>query len=292
MKITLTSSLGNIGKTLAENLIKKGHEVTIISHSVERKAEIENINGKPHIGYLQDLDFLVAAFSGADAVFLMNPPDYTQPDIREYYRQTSTNFAKAIETTGVYRVVLLSSFGGHLTYGTGPILGSHFSEEIIKQLPNISLTILRPTYFYYNLNNYIDMIKYTGQILANYGTTKFPLVSPKDIAEVATYELENNQSNLFRYIASSEHTGQEIATILGQAIGKPDLKWTIVSDEDIKKGIEQNGIPTHIASLFTEMYHSLENGRLTENYENNKPSEMGRESLLDFANEFATLYNK
>ncbi|WP_028374935.1 NAD(P)H-binding protein [Leeuwenhoekiella sp. MAR_2009_132] len=292
MKITLTSSLGNIGKTLAENLIKKGHEVTIISHSVERKAEIENINCKPQIGSLQDLDFLIAAFSGADAVFLMNPPDYTQPDIREYYRQTSTNFAKAIETTGVYRVVLLSSFGGHLNYGTGPILGSHFSEEIIKQLPKISLTILRPTYFYYNLNNYIDMIKYTGQILANYGTTKFPLVSPKDIAEVATYELENNQSSLFRYIASSEHTGQEIATALGQAMGKPDLKWTIVSDEDIKKGMEQNGIPTHIASLFTEMYHSLKNGRLTENYENNKPSEMGRESLLDFANEFATLYNK
>ncbi|KGK28847.1 NAD(P)H-binding protein [Cellulophaga baltica] len=292
MKITLTSSLGNIGKTLAENLIKNGHDVTIISHSLERKAEIENINGKPQIGSLQDIEFLVSAFSGADAVFLMNPPDYSQPDIREYYRQTSTNFAKAIEKTGVYRVVLLSSFGGHLNYGTGPILGSHFSEEIIKQVPKINLTILRPTYFYYNLNNYVDMIKYTGQILANYGSNKFPLVSTKDIAEVATYELENNKSDLFRYIASSEHTGQEIATAIGQAIEISNLKWTIVSDEDIKKGMQQNGIPANIASLFTEMYHSLENGRLTENYNSNKPSKMGSQSLSDFANEFATLYNK
>ncbi|WP_037314205.1 NAD(P)H-binding protein [Salegentibacter sp. Hel_I_6] len=292
MKITLTSSLGNIGKTLAENLIKNGHEVTIISHSLERKAEIENINGKPLIGSLQDTEFLVSAFSGADAVFLMNPPDYSQPDIREYYRQISTNFAKAIEKTRVYRVVLLSSFGAHLNYGTGSILGSHFSEEIIKQVPKINLTILRPTYFYYNLNNYVDMIKYTGQILANYGSTKFPLVSPKDIAEIATQELENNKSELFKYIASSEHTGQEIATTLGKAIGISDLKWTIVSDEDVKKGMQQSGIPANIASLFTEMYHSLENGRLTENYNNNKPSKMGRESLSDFANEFATLYNK
>lgn len=292
MKITLTSSLGNIGKTLAESLIQKGHEVTIISHSLERKTEIEKINGKPQIGSLQDLNFLVSTFSGADAVFLMNPPDYTQADIREYYRQTSANFAKAIEKTGVCRVVLLSSFGGHLNYGTGPILGSHFSEEIIKQIPKINLTILRPTYFYYNLYNYIDMIKYTGQILANYGNSKFPLVSPKDIAEVAAFELENNQSNLFRYIASSEHTGQEIATILGEAIGKPDLKWTIVSDEDIKKGMEENGIPTNIASLFTEMYKSLEEGRLTENYNYNKPLTMGSHSLLDFSKEFATLYHK
>lgn len=70
------------------------------------------------------------------------------------------------------RVVQLSSFGAHLNFGTGPILGSHFAEENIKRVPNIDLTILRATYFYYNLFNYIDMIKYTGKITANYGSTK------------------------------------------------------------------------------------------------------------------------
>ncbi|MEM9931825.1 MAG: NAD(P)H-binding protein [Bacteroidota bacterium] len=96
MKITLTSSLGNIGKPLAEQLIEAGHQVTIISRSPDRQREIEAIGAISQIGSLEDLDFLVAAFSKADAVFLMNPPDYSQPDIREYYRSTSTNFAAAI----------------------------------------------------------------------------------------------------------------------------------------------------------------------------------------------------
>ncbi len=292
MKITLTSSLGNIGKPLAEQLIEAGHQVTIISRSPDRQREIEAIGAISQIGSLEDLDFLVAAFSKADAVFLMNPPDYSQPDIREYYRSTSTNFAAAIKRTKVKRVVQLSSFGAHLNYGTGPILGAHFSEEIIKQLTGIDLTILRPTYFYYNLYNYVDMIKYNGEIVVNYGREKFPLVSPKDIAAVAAEELVKPKRALFRYIISSEHTGQEIAMALGRAIGKPDLKWTIVSDEAVKIALEQNGIPTNIVGLLTEMYRSLEQGRLTENYLHHQPAKMGAVKLVDFAKDFATAYER
>ncbi|MEM6719969.1 MAG: hypothetical protein AAF611_11660 [Bacteroidota bacterium] len=81
MKITLTSSLGHIGKPLAKKLIENGHQVTILSHSSNRKTEIEAIGAIPKIGSLEDSDFLVASFSSADAVFLMNPPDYSQNDI-------------------------------------------------------------------------------------------------------------------------------------------------------------------------------------------------------------------
>lgn len=292
MKITLTSSLGNIGKPLTKQLINDGHEVTVISHSTDRKNEIEKLGAKPKIGSLEDLDFLMSAFKNTDAVFLLNPPDYSKSDIREYYRLTNANYAEAVKKNKIQRVVQLSSFGAHLNFGTGPILGSHFAEEIIKQVPNIDLTILRPTYFYYNLCNYIDMIKYTGQIVANYGQTKFPLVSSKDIANAVAEELTTTKSKLFRYVVSSEHTGQEIATVLGKGIGKTDLEWKIVSDEEVKKGMEQNGIPSNIANLFTEMYASLANGKLTENYENNKPIKMGTVTLEDFAIEFAEMYIK
>lgn len=292
MKITLTSSIGNIGKPLAQQLIKEGHKVTIISHTASRQAEIKAMNAIPKIGSLQDTDFLIAAFQQADAVFLMNPPDYSQVDIRSYYRQTSNNYATAIQKTKIPRVVLLSSFGAHLNHATGPILGSHFAEEIIKRVPNNSLTTLRPTYFYYNLFNYIDMIKYTGKIMANYDEEKFPLISPKDIATVAAAELIKTESDFIRYVTSSEHTGQEIATCLGKAIGKPNLQWVIVAAEEVKRGMTQNGVPAKIATLFTEMYQSLAMGRLTEDYNIWKSSEIGAVSLADFAKDFAQKYHQ
>ena len=41
MKITLTGSLGNISKPLAEKLVKAGHQVTVISSKNEKTAAIE-----------------------------------------------------------------------------------------------------------------------------------------------------------------------------------------------------------------------------------------------------------
>jgi AraC family transcriptional regulator, transcriptional activator of pobA len=48
MKIIVTGSLGNISKPLAKELIEKGHEVTVISSSLERKSEIESLGAHIH----------------------------------------------------------------------------------------------------------------------------------------------------------------------------------------------------------------------------------------------------
>ncbi|MGE8423830.1 MAG: NAD-dependent epimerase/dehydratase family protein, partial [Sphingobacterium siyangense] len=46
MKITITGSLGNIGRHLVDILIKQGHEVSVISSSPERASEIEHLGAK------------------------------------------------------------------------------------------------------------------------------------------------------------------------------------------------------------------------------------------------------
>lgn len=74
MKITITGSLGNIGRHLVDILIRQSHEVTVISSSPERASEIEHLGAKALIGSIFDVPFLTASFSGADAAFLMTPP--------------------------------------------------------------------------------------------------------------------------------------------------------------------------------------------------------------------------
>ncbi|RZK98912.1 MAG: NAD-dependent epimerase/dehydratase family protein, partial [Pedobacter sp.] len=71
MNIVLTGSLGNIGKPLTKLLINKGYRVTVISSKPERIQAIEALGAIPAIGTIQDEDFLVATFSGADVVYLM-----------------------------------------------------------------------------------------------------------------------------------------------------------------------------------------------------------------------------
>ncbi|MBX2952807.1 MAG: NAD(P)H-binding protein [Leadbetterella sp.] len=85
MKIVLTGSLGHIGKPLAEKLVAKGHSVTVISSKTDRQNEIEAIGAVSAIGSLEDVDFLVETFSGADIVYLMESyANYFNKDIDVY----------------------------------------------------------------------------------------------------------------------------------------------------------------------------------------------------------------
>ncbi|RYE17129.1 MAG: NAD-dependent dehydratase, partial [Sphingobacteriales bacterium] len=128
MKITLTGSTGNITKPLAEILIGAGHQVTIISSDAAKTKAIEKLGATAAIGSVTDAGFLTFAFTGADAVYIMIPPNYGAPDLRKFMNETGENFAAAIKGSGVKKAVVLSSVGAHLNEGTGPITGLHDLE--------------------------------------------------------------------------------------------------------------------------------------------------------------------
>ena len=292
MKIVLTGSLGHIGKPLATGLAQR-HEVTVISSSPGRQREIEALGATAAMGSLEDRDFLVATFRGADAVYCMIPPNYIgEPDLRVYYRRLGENYVYALQQSGVARVIHLSSFGADLDEGTGNILGSHDVEGLLNDLPGVALTHMRPTSFYYNLYGFTDVIKARGVIAANYGGDESVLmVSPKDIAAAVADELEQDvEGTKVRYVASDERTGHEIARVLGEAMGKPNLKWVVIDDAQMREGLEASGMPEHLAASLTELYSSLHRGRLRRGYDRANASVTGEVKLEDFAKEFAAAF--
>jgi uncharacterized protein YbjT (DUF2867 family) len=297
MNIVVTGSLGNISKPLTEELVQQGHSVTVISSSPDRQTNIKSLGATATIGYLQDSDFLTATFTGADAVYCMVPPNFAAPDMRAYYREIGNSYAQSIRQSGVKRVVHLSSWGAHADKGTGFILGSHDVENILNELPDLSITHLRAGSFYTNFYNFIGMIKYTGHISTNYGGDDLlVMVHPTDIAAAATEELVISGSATpgvtIRYVASDEFTPTESARALGAAIGKPDLTWVLLTDEQAQAGLEQNGVPPYLATLFVELNAAIHNGLLREDYDLRKPARMGKVKLTDFAREFAAAYKQ
>jgi uncharacterized protein YbjT (DUF2867 family) len=233
MKVVVTGSLGNIGKPLATALVQKGHQVTIISSNTEKQKDIEALGAQAAIGSLENVDFLVHTFTGANVVYAMIPPNFAELDQVAYYRRIAGNYALACQQSGIKQVVHLSSYGAHLEKGTGFILGAHHSERILNELPNINITHLRAGFFYTNLYRFMNMIKEAGFLASNYGgDDKLILVHPTDIAAAATEEIETpSAGKKIRYVVSDEHTANEVAYIIGIAIDKPDLKWIVLSDE-------------------------------------------------------------
>lgn len=294
MKIIITGSLGNISKPLVTELVPKGHAVVVISSKPEKQRDIEALGATAAIGSLEDADFLVRTFTGANAVYAMVPPNFAVPDSRAYYNSIGSNYAQAVQQSGVQRVVHLSSWGAHLDKGTGFITGSHDVEGLLDQLSGVAVTHLRAGYIYYNLYNFMGMIKGMGLIGANYGgDDQLVMVAPHDIAAAAAEELETAATGSHvRYVASDERTASETARVLGAAIGKPDLEWVTFTSEQTKKGMEQRGLPPHLINLFIELGDSIHTGLLRQDYDQHKPAAMGRVKLEDFAQEFAAAFNK
>lgn len=297
MKITITGSLGNIGNPLTRNLVEKGHKVIGIDNRTERDKSIIDLGATPAIGNLEDLNFLIESFDGADAVFTMYPPNnYLDQnlDLLEYYKRWSKNYAKAISEAKVKRVVNLSSIGAHLDKGNGIISGAFYVEKILNELlPEVSITHIRPASLYTNLYGYMDTIKSDEKIYASFGSTSIPWASPKDISQTAAEELvQLDADKNIRYVASEELTGDEIARILGIAIEKPNLKWQIISDEAVTNGFKAAGMNSEIATGLTEMYAALQSGLMAEDYVKNRPQKMGKAKLKDFAKEFAKVYQE
>jgi uncharacterized protein YbjT (DUF2867 family) len=297
MKIIVTGSLGNIGKPLTEELVQKGHAVTVISSSAEKQKDIEALAAIAAIGSIEDIEFLTATFTGADIVYTMIPPgSFFDPsfDMIKSYSTFSNNYAQAIQQSGVKKVVHLSSIGAHMDKGNGMLAFHHTAENIFKQLPgDVSIKFMRPVGFYPNMLRFIPTIKAQGAIIQNYGGyEKEPWVSPLDIAAVIAEEIEKPfNGRTIRYIASDELSPNEVAKILGEAIGKPDLKWLAITDEQMLNGMIGIGINPAAAKGLVEMNASRRGGVLYEDYHRHQPT-LSKTKLTDFAKDFAAAFNR
>lgn len=132
----------------------------------------------------------------------------------------------------------------------------------------------------------------TGVIAANYGAEdKMPWVSPIDIAAAIAEELTTPfVERKFRYIASEELTCNEIAKIIGAEIGKPYLKWALMSDKDMLSGLKMFKIPESRARGIVDMNAGMHSGLVNEDYYRNRPKVMGKVKMKDFAKEFAVAF--
>ena len=298
MNVVLTGSLGHISKPLAQILIQKGHSVTVISSKEERRKDIEMLGAKAAIGTMEDVDFLTNTFRGANIVYLMEALAAgsffdKHLEYNDAITKIARNYKQAIQQSGVKCVVSLSSIGAHTDKGNGILATAYNVENILKELlEDVSIKFMRPVGFYYNMFAFIPTIKKQDAIIQNYGgDKKEPWVSPLDIAAVIAEEMEKPFSGRhIRYIASDEISPNETAKILGEAIGKPDLKWQEIPDDQILKGMLAAGMNTEIAKGLVEMNAGRRNDVLYEDYHKHKPA-LGKVKLADFAKVFATVYN-
>jgi uncharacterized protein YbjT (DUF2867 family) len=190
----------------------------------------------------------------------------------------------------------LSSIGAHLSGGTGPIVGLHELETKIDSLRDAAAVHLRPAYFMENHLWSIPIIRSQGisgsPIRAD---VPIPTVATKDIAEAASrLFLEGTfTGHTIRYLLGPRDlTMSEASRILGEAIGKPDLKYVQFPEEDGRKAMLGMGMSRSVVDALLEMQRAFNAGRIrpTEGRyaENTTPTTMEEFAGTVFANAYRT----
>jgi uncharacterized protein YbjT (DUF2867 family) len=296
MKITLTGAAGNITKPLAEKLLATGHHVTVIGRNAENLKPLTEKGAKVAIGSIEDAAFITKAFQGADVVYTMIPVPFHLDDWVAYHILVGNNYANAIKTNNIKKVVNLGTYGGHHTEGIGPTASLGKVEALLREIEGIDFTTLRPGYFYTNFLSQIPFIKQSGVIGGNYGdlSNELLLSHYTDIAEAAykaliTPHFNNNEPY---YPISDIRTLNEAAYVLGNAVGLQSKQWIPFQDEDTFNGFIQAGFSEAIAKIYVEIGQFFAQGKLNEHYISlaSKPT-LYKVKLEDFAKEFAVVYN-
>lgn len=291
--LVITGATGHIGSKTTELLLARGEKVRVISRNAFHLQRYVDKGAEAFVGDLNDRAFLTRAFTGADAVFAMIPPDYSALDFREYQNHVGSSIAAAIQKSGVRYVVNLSSQGAELPAGTGPILGLHDQEERLNGLAGVNVVHLRPTYFMENLLMNIPLINQRGFAgSAIRGDRSFAMIATRDIAaKVAEHLIRRDFTGkvIKGLLGERDLTLDEAFTVIGKRIGLPELKYVQFPSADAEKGMVASGISPDMSMLLIEMSTAINNALfavdLPRTTENTTPT-----SIEAFADTFAAIF--
>lgn len=262
--IAITGATGNIGSKITKELMFRGQKVRCIARTADNLMEFTDRGAEAIAIPLAQTEPLTEAFSGAEAVFVMIPPNYAAPDFLAYQEMIGTSLMTAIEESGVKYVVNLSSQGADLPDKTGPIKGLHAQEERLNRLKGVNILHLRPTYFMENLLANVDMIKNMNIMgSAIRADIELPMIATRDIASYAANRLDRKDfsgTGIADLLGQRDLSMDEAARIIGRKIDKPDLKYVQFSYADTKKAMTGMGFSDDVAGLFIEMSKAFNDG--------------------------------
>ncbi|MBI3803335.1 MAG: NmrA family NAD(P)-binding protein [Nitrospirae bacterium] len=291
---TVMGATGHTGGVVADRLLAAGKKVRAIGRSTDRLQPLTKRGAEPAVGDANEVAFLTSAFQGAEGVYAMVPPDYAAPDQRAYYNRIGAAIENALRSSGVRKVVFLSSLGGERSEGTGPITGLHDLEERFRRL-GIDLLVLRPGYFYENFYSSLGLIKHQG-INGGAMEPEIPvtMTATNDIGAVAAEELiggKFNGTGVRELLGPRDYTMSEATRILGGKIGKPDLKYVRFPDAEFAKALVQAGFSQGAADAFVEMSQAFNTGKI-RSLEGRNPRNTTPTTFEKFADQLAAAYRK
>jgi uncharacterized protein YbjT (DUF2867 family) len=249
---------------VARNLLARGQKVRVVGRSAEHLQSLASQGAEISAADATDARALINSFKGAEAAYVMLPPNISASDVRAFQDRVSDAIAAAVRTTGIKHVVALSSIGADKSSGTGLVVGLYNLEQKLNAINGVNVLHLRAGYFMENTLPQVGVIRSLGSVVGPlHPTLKLPLIATRDIGDAAADALLRRD---FRRKQTRELQGQrdldyvETASIIGKAVGQPSLGYVHAPDEQLRPALTQMGMSANFVGLLLEMAGALNSG--------------------------------
>jgi uncharacterized protein YbjT (DUF2867 family) len=219
--IVITTPTGSIGSRLAEILLERGEAIRVIARDPSRLAPTVRESAEVITGSHADPAVLDAALAGADAFFLIVPPDGQADSVSGHYVEYGRQARAALERNGVGHAVMISTLGGG-NERAGHLSAARAAEAEVGT-SGAAVRALAPPFFMENLLNQAEAIRDGVLALPSDAERILPVVATDDLAALAADLLtDRSWDGVGRVPVSSSDalTPEGIATILGEALGR------------------------------------------------------------------------
>lgn len=261
--ITVFGASGNTGGAAAAFLLRNGKQVRVVGRKAERLAALVAAGAESAVGDIEDGAFVRQALTGAEAAYVLIPPNPAAQDFRAYQERVVGNVVAAVAATGLRHLVLLSSIGAHHSAGTGPIVAVHEFERRLGEIGDLNALYLRAGFFMENVFMGLAAIKaqgiHAGPLPAG---TAVQMIAAADIGTYAggrLARLDFTGKNVIHLLGPELISQTKLVSILGQAVGSP-IRYAQVSLDEVEQGMLQAGLSPSVVSVFMEMYRAAGQG--------------------------------
>ena len=281
--IVITTPTGQIGSQVLGNLLDSGEELRVI---VRDPAQLPaDVRGSLDIveGSHGDAAVVDRAFSGADAVFWLAPPDPHAPSVEAAFVGFTRPAAEAFTRHDVGRVVAVSALGRGTPWAgrAGYVTGSLAMDDLIASTGVAFRALCNPS-FMDNMIRQAASIRDQGLFFSPIaGDRKLPTIATRDTAAAAARLLLDpswSGAGEVPLLGAEDLSFNDMAEIMSEVLGK-EVRFQRTTFEAYKDRFVSFGMSDVMAQGMTDMAwaknEGLDNG-VQRTPENSTPTSFRR----------------
>ena len=231
LRILVAGSTGYLGRYVVRALHARGHQVRALVRNPEGLGEARESVAEIVVGQATDDATLEGVAEGVDAVIscLGNRTFKRRPTVWEVDRDANLNLVRRAQRAKVSRFVFVSVLGGQEARSRVPQIEAR--EQVVEALRqgDMPWTIIRPSGFFNDMIEFLDMAKKGTAWLIGKGESRFNPIHGADLAEYIVDRLEEESAAGKEFpVGGPETLSQiELAELAFSVLGKqPRIRST------------------------------------------------------------------